>query len=442
MNLNRRQFLKRTSGAAAALSAVPAFGADVFGRYKTALVGTGWWGMNILGEAIASKRAKVVALCDVDDAQLKPATDKVAQLTGARPRTYRDYQELLDLERPEIVIVATPDHWHPLITIAAVTAGAHVYVEKPVSHTINEGRAMVAAARKYGRTVQVGLHRRVSPHNISAMNFLRSGKAGKIGFVRAFVLYDGLRRPEQASPNEAPPPTLDWDRWCGPAPWRPYNKRIHPRGFRQFLDYANGTLGDWGVHWMDQILWWSEERWPRRVFSSGGRPISGPGVNLPDVQTTDAPEAQAATFEFETFTAVWEHRFFAGNLTEKGENVGCYFHGTEGTLHLGWLDGWKFYPVDRNQPVIEEPAKLHQPDNQNIKELWADFISAIEQNRLPVCDIESGHRSTTMSLLGMLSLKLGRSVQWDGQSEAIRGDAFANTLLRRDYRPGYDYPWV
>ena len=426
--------------AATTLAAAPAFAADSHSKFTTALIGCGWWGMNILGEAIAAERSHVVALCDVDDSHLLPAAEKVYKLTGDRPRIYKDHRELLSRERPELVIVGTPDHWHPLQTIDAVKAGAHVYVEKPVGHTIMEGRAMVKAARKHDRLVQVGTHRRVSPHNVSGMNFLKSGKAGKIGFVRAFVHYGGLMGPEKPVPNQEPPKGLDWDRWCGPAPLRPFNPLMHPRGFRNFLDYANGTLGDWGIHWMDQVLWWTDEKWPKRVFSTGGRPIRGPVVDLPQAQTTDAPEAQSATWEFESFTLEWEHRMFGGNEAEKGESVGCYFYGTEGTFHMGWQSGWKFYPHNRNRPVIEEVPKLHEPDQQNIKELWADFVAAIDQKRRPVCDIEIVHRSTNLSLLGMLSYKLGRSVRWDGEQETILEDAYANTLLRRDYRKGYAYP--
>jgi predicted dehydrogenase len=440
MNLTRRQFLKASASTALAFSSAPLLALDHYGRFKTALIGCGWWGMNILNEAIAAKRAVVVGLCDVDRRHLDAAGGKVEELTGGKPIRYTDYRDLLNDQRPEVVIVATPDHWHPLQTIDAVKAGAHVYVEKPIGHTIGEGRAMVRAARKYNRVVQVGTHRRVSPHNVSGMQFLKSGKAGKIGLVRAFVLYGGARGPEKATANQEPPRTLDWDRWCGPAPLRPFNQRIHPKGFRSFLDYANGTLGDWGIHWMDQILWWSEERWPQRVFSTGGRPISGPVINLPEAQTTDAPDVQTATFEFETFTALWEHRTFAGNSAEKGEEVGVYFYGTEGTFHMGWRGGWKFYPTNKGQPAIEEKPTLNEPDQQNIKELWADFLKAIDSGTLPTCDIEIGHRSTNMSLLGMLSYKLGRSVQWDGASETILNDTFANTLLRREYRLGYRYP--
>jgi predicted dehydrogenase len=450
--LERRQFLKATAATGLWLASAPAFlGAEAAGKkYRTALLGTGWWGMNILGEAMASGQCEVVALCDVDRRLLEPAAQKVQQLTGVQPKLFKDYRELLASAKPEIVIVGTPDHWHPLMTIDAVRAGAHVYVEKPVGHTIREGRAMVKAARETGKVVQVGTHRRVSPHNVSGREFILSGKVGKIGFIRSFVHYGG--GPEKPRRNVEPPPELDWDLWCGPAPKRPYNGDpknpwsggIHPRGFRNYLDYANGTLGDWGVHWMDQILWimgtLTGELWPRKVYSTGGRPVKGKPVLTETEQTTDAPDHQIATFEFENFTATWEHRQFAGNNAEKGENVGCYFYGTNGTFHMGWKNGWVFYPADSRAEPVRQAPQLHQPDDQNIKELWADFLDAIKTGRRPVSDIEEVHRSTNMSLLGMLSLKLGRSVVWDGRKEECVGDPEANRLLQREYRPGWQYP--
>lgn len=400
-------------------------------RYRTALIGSGWWGMNILRTAMAAGQSEVVALCDVDQNQIKPAAAEVESLSGAVPKMYADYRDLLATERPDIVIVATPDHWHALTAIAAIEAGAHVYLEKPISHTVDEGRAILKTARARERTVQVGTHRRVSPHNMSAMAFLKSGKVGQVGMVRAFVHYGG--GPGTVTPDADPPEGLDWDQWCGPAPLRPFNPRIHPRGFRQFLDYANGQLGDWGIHWLDQILWWTDEPYPHTIYSTGGRHIKR--------DNTDAPDTQVATFEFESFTATWEHRLFAANNAEK-TNIGCYFYGTEGTLHLGWRDGWTFYPSDSKKPTIHEDPQLDEPDHQNIRALWDDFLGAIESRRRPACDIEHGYRATNMCLLGMISLKLGRSVRWDGATGQILDDPEATALLRRPYRAPWVYPEV
>ncbi|MEZ4828465.1 MAG: cyclic nucleotide-binding domain-containing protein [Bacteroidia bacterium] len=240
-------------------------------------------------------------------------------------------------------------------------------------------------------------------------------------------------RPKRSTkaPDAEPPKELDWDMWCGPAPLRPYNPGIHPKGFRNYLEYANGTIADWGIHWFDQVLWVMEEKYPKTVFSTGGTFVKENGIN--------APDTQMAVFGFENFTLTWEHKLCAPNANED-HNVGCYFYGSEGTFHIGWLDGWTFYPADKKKEKINFPPTLHQPDAQNIKELLGRFYGAIENNRRPVCDIEIGHRSTNMSLLGMLSYKLGRSVIWDGEKEVIVGDDDANKLLYRDYRGEWKYP--
>ena len=436
MKLSRRNFLASTSVAlgAAAVAAPAVHGADRNKTYKVALVGSGWWGMNILGAAMDSKTVTPVALVDVDKRFLDPAKKKVDEKSAQNVKTFGDYREMLHEIKPEIVICATPDHWHPLITIDAVKAGAHVYVEKPICHTLNEGKAMVKAARETGKTVQVGTHRRVSPHNKSAMEFLKSGELGKIGMVRAFVHYQGgAGRKVEDAPV---PDGLNWDMWCGPAPLVPYNPAMHPRGFRSFLNYANGQLGDWGIHWLDQILWWADsvgENAPKMVSSSGGRFIRE--------DNTDMPDCQNVVFQFDSFSAEWEHRTFSGNATEF-TNIGLYFYGTKGILHLGWLDGWSYFKGGDSKGTPEKHVEptLHEPDQQNIPELWVDFIESIETGRKPLCDIEIGNRSTQMSLLGMLSQKLGRSVQWDREKQTVINDPEALALMKREYRAPWIYP--
>ena len=450
--INRRSFLTQSAFAASALSLAPHIIAqDKSGRkLRTVLIGCGWWGNNILREAMASGECSIVALCDVDQRQLDATQENVAAGTGETPKQYRDYRELLAKEKPEIAIIGTPDHWHALPMIAAVKAGAHVYVEKPISHTVLEGKAMIAAARATGRVVQVGTHRRVSPHNVSGREFIRSGKLGELGMVRCFVHYGGGA--EKPLPTVEVPKELDWEMWCGPAPLRPYNGgdprkkdqawrgAIHPRGFRSYLDYANGQLGDWGIHWLDQVLWVTGERAPSTIFSSGGRPVAGPPILTANEQTSDAPDHQLATFKFDKFDVQWEHRKFAGNPTDKGENVGCYFYGTKGVFHMGWQKGWTFYPSNDKDPIIHEDAKLNAPDEQNIKELWADFLNAIKTGAKPISDIGEIALATNMALLGMASMKLGRSISWDADKWECRNDADANKLLRRDYRKGWEYP--
>jgi predicted dehydrogenase len=435
----RRSFLKTTAVAAAIAAAPKVHASSKDKKYRVALIGSGWWGMNILREAMAAGQCKVVALCDVDRDKLEIAAEEVEEKSGDAPNTYNDFRDLFDKENVEIAIIATPDHWHALNALKAIESGAHIFIEKPTGHTIVESRAIVNAAQAAKRVAQVGLHRRIGPHHVSGMKFLKEGGAGEIGAVHMFVHSRGGA--EAPSKNSEPPETLDWDMYCGPAPLRPFNRRIHPGGFRNYLDFANGQLGDWGVHWIDQMLWWCDQQSPHTIYSTGGRPIRGEAV-LNDVeQTGDAPDSQIATFQFDKFTATWEHRQFGGAGPEKS-TVGCYFYGTKGTFHMGWRDGWTFYPEDSKKAIIHEDSQLQEPDGHNMQLLWADFLKAIESGGKPTADIEIGHQATSLALLGMLSLKIGRSVRWDAQREQIIDDPEASKLLRREYRAPWKYPGV
>ncbi|HPW75872.1 MAG TPA: Gfo/Idh/MocA family oxidoreductase [Kiritimatiellia bacterium] len=447
MKLTRRSFSQTSLAAILATQSAPYLArGQAARRFRVVLIGAGWWGTNLLHTALDSGVCDLAALCDVDERMLALCGEALAKRGVSRPKGYKDFRECLATEKPDIALIATPDHWHALPMIEACRQGAHVYVEKPICHTILEGRAMVAAAARYGRVVQVGTHRRASPHNQSAREFIRSGKLGPIGFIRCFVTYSG--GPEKPKRNIEPPRGLDWDFWCGPAPLRPFcgdlknpwSSGIHPRGFRHFMDYANGQLGDWGIHWLDQVLWITGLRYPNTCHSVGGRPIRGPAILTQEEQTTDAPDMQVVTWAFaDGPTVTWEHRLFAGNPHERGENVGVYFHGQKGVLHLGWQQGWTFYPSNRKEPVLHEDAQLNEPDGQNLRELFADFLDAIRTGRKPLCDIESGHQATTMCLLGNLAMKHGRSVSWDGAKETT-GEAAADALLRRPYRGAWTYP--
>ena len=437
--MNRRAFIRSTASGLFLAGGAPFVLGQQPAKYKTALIGCGWWGKNILREAIASGRCKVVGLCDVDSSNLEVSADQINDLSGDKAKVYAHHRELLQTEKPDVVIIASPDHWHALHTIDSLKGGAHVFVEKPTGHTVNESRAMFKAAKESGRVAQVGLHRRIGPHHVSGMEFLKSGAVGEVGMVRLFAHSGG--GPEKPQPNIEPPEGMDWETWCGPAPKRPFCRRMHPGGWRNFLDYANGTLGDWGVHWLDQVLWWSGEKYPKRVFCTGGRPISGPAILNEKEQTTDAPDHQVATYEFEKFTCVWEHRKFAENNAEK-HRIGSYYYGTKGTLHIGWRDGWTFYPSNKRDAVKHEAAQFQEPDGHNLKLLWEDFIAAIENKKPAVARIELAHRSSVLPLLGMISWRLGRSIDWDAEKEIVVNDPKANELLERPYRAPWAYPKI
>lgn len=428
--MNRKDFLKVAATATGSVIMHPFIAYAIKSKYTLALIGSGWWGINILREALKHGDCRLVALCDADENQLKKCLLEVKKMTSDQPSVYIDYRELLKKEKPEIVINATPDHWHALIAIDALNAGANVYLEKPIGHTVNEGKAIIKAVQNTGKTCIVGFHRRYSPHNVSGIDFIKSGKAGTIKEVRAFVTYNFW--PGKSPEKEVVPQGLDWDLWCGPAPLVPYHSSIHPRGWRQRLEFANGQAGDWGPHWFDQILWWTDELGPKKIFSTASQKLKEDYYN--------APESQTIVYEFEDFNCIWEHSNLNARPQSQTENVGVYFHGTEGTFHMGWQKGWSFYPKDSKKQIIHQTPELQQPDSQNIGLVWADFMQSIKDNKQPFADIIKGHRATNMSLLGMAALQAGRSLEWDNKKEIFINDKEANKLLEREYRKGWKYP--
>jgi predicted dehydrogenase len=435
--MKRRDFIQQTTLAGAGILGTPGLLPGLMfnpkrAKYRTALIGSGWWGLNILREGIKTGEVQVVALCDVDQNQLSTCQAEVGKLCSDQPRIYRDFRECLAKEKPEIVINATPDHWHALIAIAAMQQGAHVYLEKPISHTVKEGLAIEKTARDTQKICIVGFHRRYSPHNVSGINFLKAGKAGKIHEVKAFVQYN--YGPGKLEEPVAAPAGLDWDFWCGPAPLVDYHPSIHPRGFRQYMEFANGQIGDWGPHWFDQILWWTEEKFPKKIYSSQQSGLRTTRAN--------APELQTAVFEFEDFICTWQHSLTNAHPELKSENVGVYFYGTEGTFHLGWQQGWTFFPNDKKKEPIHEAPQLNKPDDQNIDLVWRDFLASIKSGQLPLADVARGRLATNMALLAVVSAKVGRSIDWDLAKDRAIGDKEANQLLARNYRGAWEYPKV
>jgi predicted dehydrogenase len=253
---------------------------------------------------------------------LAEAADLVAvrQASHKKPRTFSDYRVMLRERDLDIVLIATPDHWHALPMIEAVRAGADVYVQKPISVDVSEGRAMVAAARKHSRVVQVGMQRRSTPHLIEARdNIVRAGRLGTVGLVEIYCYYPSR---QMNVPDSAPPDYLDFDMWTGPAPMRPYNRLVHPGGWRSFMEYGNGTIGDMGVHMLDMVRWMLGLGWPRRISSTGGILIHKTGkANIPDTQ--------AATFDYENLKIVWQHRTW-GQPPDPKYTWGATFYGDKG----------------------------------------------------------------------------------------------------------------
>ncbi len=441
--MNRRNFLK-AGAAGLALSALAGYSAELVEQKKrVGLIGCGWYGKCDLLRLIQVAPIEVVSLCDVDKRMLAGAAEVVAtrQLSKKKPRTFGDYREMLKEKDLDIVLVATPDHWHALPMIAAVEAGADVYVQKPISVDVIEGQAMLAAARRHNRVVQVGTQRRSTPHLIEARDtIVKEGKLGKIGLVEIYSYYGTGPGPD---PEDSDPPDyLDWEMWTGPAPMLPYNRMKHPRGWRSFMEYSNGTIGDLCIHMLDAARWMLDLGSPRTVSSTGGIYVfKNRKANISDTQT--------ATFDFGELEVVWQHRRW-GESPDPRYPWGMTIYGDRGTLKAS-INSFDFTPTGGGQPIHREVTMEFDkyPEDRNEKELekqvapairghMKNFLSAIASRSKPVADIEQGFISTTACILANMSMKLGRSLAWNTDKGRVTGDEEANRLLRRPYRS----PWV
>jgi len=447
--MNRRHFIKTSAaGFAASTLSEDALSAVIDGPPKrVGLIGTGWYGKADLFRLIQVAPVEVVSLCDVDKQLLKEAADMVStrQKSGKRPRTYADYREMLANKDLDIVLIATPDHWHALNMIEAVKAGADVYVQKPISVDIREGQAMLQAARQYGRVVQVGTQRRSTPHLIEAKKrFIDTGALGKIAHAEICCYYHMRNRSNP--PNEAPPSHLDYEMWTGPAPLRPYNNIVHQRGWRSFMEYGNGIVGDMCIHMLDTVRWMLDLGWPTQVSSSGGILVDKAAkANISDTQT--------ATFDFKDLQVVWQHRTW-GHSPDPDYPWAAFLYGDKGTLKLS-VNSYDFIPQQRGADPVHQDVVMEldqYPEDRTEKDLerhvapairghMVDFLNAIASRGKPVADIEQGHISTASCILANMSMELGRALSWDAQKGEILKDAEANQKLARAYRSPWNHPF-
>ena len=441
--MHRRDFLS-TSAAALAFSSFPFAEQFADTRKRVGLIGAGWYGKTDLLRLVQVAPVDVVSLCDVDKTMLADAAALVAsrQVSKKTPRTYTDYREMLRERDLDIVIIVTPDHWHALAMIDAVKSGADVWVQKPISVDVVEGQAMLAAARKYKRVVQVGLQRRSTPHLVRARDrVIREGRLGTIGLVDIHCYYH--MRATANPPDTAPPDNLDYEMWTGPAPMRPYNALVHPRSWRAFNEYGNGIVGDMCVHMLDMVRWMMDLGMPARISSSGG-------ILVDKKSKANITDTQSATFDFGHLQVVWSHRSY-GDAPDPAYPWGATFYGDKGTLRAGVM-GYDFTPIAKGDTPIHEDVTYEYeqfPEDRTEKDLerhvapairahMKDFLSCISSRKTPVADIEQGYMSTTACILANLSMRLGRSLEWDHAKGVVVGDDEANRLLRRPYRA----PWV
>ena len=447
-NINRRQFIRGAS-AALALATLKANGMDFFHTgvpaRRVALIGTGWYGKSDLFRLIQVAPVDVVGLCDPDRHQLEKAAEMVSQrqTSHKKPAMYGDYRKLLTEQKPDIVLVGSPDHWHALHTITALQAGAHVYVQKPISVDVMEGEAMVAAARKYNKVVQVGTQRKSTPHLIEAKkNIVDAGLLGKVSHVEMCCYYH--MRNNGNPPVQAVPDFFDYEMWTGPAPLRPYDGLPHVRWWRTFMEYGNGIMGDMCVHMLDTVRWMLKLGWPKRITSTGGIYVDKTGKS-------NIADTQSAIFEYDELECIWQHRSWGTPADpeypwafklygEKGTLIGSTMkydfipNGKGEKIHMDVVYEKEKYPEDLKEPDIElnaAPAtRLHM----------LDFLKAIDNKTRPVADIEEGHISTASCIIANLSMKLGRPLIYDPVKKEITGDAEATKLLKREYRGLWEHP--
>lgn len=447
-NINRRRFLQ-SSSATLAISAFGLQGLDLIfpdKSYRVGLIGTGWYGKSDLFRLIQVAPVDVIALCDVDKNMLNAAGTLVSQRqkSGKVPKLYGDYRKMLAENQLDLVLIGSPDHWHALQAIDSVKAGAHVYVQKPISVDVMEGEAMVAAARKYNKVVQVGTQRKSTPHLIDAKkNIVDAGLLGKIHHVE-MCCYFHMRN--NGNPPVVPVPDfLDYEMWTGPAPMRPYDGLPHIRWWRTFKEYGNGIVGDMCVHMLDTVRWMLKLGWPKKITSMGGIFVQKEGKsNISDTQT--------AIFEYDELQCVWQHRTW-GNPDNPDYPWSFTIYGDKGMLIASTMK-CDFIPLDEkaekiHKDVVFEKEKYPEDLTEERIELNAapatrlhmlDFLNAIENKTKPVADIEEGHISTASCILANISMQTGRPVKYDPVKKLIVGDPGASKLLTRAYRAPWKHP--
>jgi predicted dehydrogenase len=418
----KQQIDRRTILAVAAVGslAVSARGglAAASERVRVAVIGLRSRGTDLSRLFAANPGAEVAAVCDVDDAMFGKPVSAVEKIAGKSPRIEKDFRRLLDDKTIDAVAIAAPDHWHAMLTVLACQAGKDVYVEKPASHNVVEGRRMVEAARKYKRVVQLGTQRRSSPYVREAIEHVRSGALGKVAMARA---WNHQKRVNIGHGQPGPVPAgIDYAMWQGPAPDRPYQaNRLH-YNWHWFWNWGTGELGNNGIHGLDVARWGLGVDAPIAVSSGGGTYVFDDDQETPDTQTV--------TWDFPGAALMYEHRIWSNHGTE-GELFGIAFYGEKGTLIIG-EKGWRVDDGDKAQGLSSGDGQARHV---------ANFVECVRSRETPNADIEIGHLSTRLCHLGNIALRTGKKLVFDATTETFT-DAEANALLARDYSRRFEMP--
>jgi predicted dehydrogenase len=419
--IDRRTFLGAAGTLAVAGTRAWAFAPSE--RVRIAVIGVRGRGAELAREFARNQGSEVVAVCDIDDAAFAKPVKAVDAINKKEPRTEKDFRRLLDDKSIDAIAVATPDHWHALITVMGCQAGKDVYCEKPVSHNVVEGRRMVEAARKYNRVVQAGTQRRSMPHVQEAIARVQGGEIGKVGMARAWI---HQKRVNIGHGKEGPVPNgVDYAMWQGPAPDRPFMSNRFHYNWHWFWNWGTGEVGNNGIHGLDVARWGLGVEAPLTVVSGGGKYIFDDDQEVPDTQI--------ATWEFPGACLVWEHRMWSKHGTEK-LGFGIAFYGEHGTLLVD-ARNWRIEDPDGDlKPAESTPASGGQaPHIQN-------FLDCIKTREKPNADIEIGHLSTRLCHLANIAHRTGRRLTFDGASESFPRDPEANQLLSREYSRRFEMP--
>jgi predicted dehydrogenase len=437
-SMNRRQFLGSVAAGAAVLAPrhasaaetpasvpAPAKPATAGQKVRLGLIGCGWYGMVNVNAAFKAGGVEIVAISDIDRAHLDETAAAIEKLQGVRPRAFKSYEEMIGSHGLEAVIIATPPHWHALQLIACLQRGLDVYCEKPLFYDIREGRAMVQAVAKSGQIVQVGFQRRQSPAYRAVKQFIDAGNLGRVVQAEAQINFTaGLLNPARV----APPPSLDWNLWCGPGPLIPYSLQVGHKSWRLEKTSGQGHLYDWGIHLIDAARMILAEKSPKAVSATGGL------FHLQGKITT--PDTLTAQFEFERCPLTWRHRLWGAEEHAPETNNGIFFYGEKGTVFVSDAK-WSFTPRGKHAERTTTEAKadlgvLHM----------AEFLDAVRSRKPASCTVEEAHLSTSAVKLAMIAYEVGARLTWDGKTEQIVGHEAAAKLLRREYRAPFKHPGV
>jgi len=428
MTTHRRDFLKTAGASAAAVALTNMTGAESPNhRMVLGFIGPGGMGSHHLNHLVTRKDAVVAWVCDVDGERLAKAAKTVESATGKAPQTTKDLRDILDKKEVDAVFIATPDHWHAPATILACDAGKHVYVEKPCSHNLREGRLMIDAARRNKKVVQVGTQSRSTEHVRQAMELLRNGAIGDVLVAKAWNSQlrgsIGKRQPSE------PPQHLDFDLWLGPAPLVQYQSNMLHGIWRWWFDYGCGDIGNDGVHDIDIARWGlGVATHPSTIAALGGKYFFDDDQQWPDTQyiVYEYPGDGKIGHKKQL---VFEQRIWSPYVQEGHEN-GNAFYGTKGMLILGKGSGWQLFGP-RNKRVQKGTGSPNVPAHHQ------NFFDCIRDNKQPNADIEIGHLSAALCHLGNIATRTGRVIHFDPAKEQIIGDEEGNAMVRRKYREGH-----